>query len=76
LRIPAAKALRYGALLLSIPIPYLLLMQEHGLWAVAQVAINGFGLGLLGLLAFHHPRALCKPILNASRNRLPRLAQG
>ena len=52
-RIPAVKVLRYGALLLCVPIPYLLLMQEHGLWALAQIAINGFSLSLLGLLAFH-----------------------
>src|ERR1022692_3566501 len=51
--LPAPKALRYGALLLCVPIPYVLLMQEHGAWVVAQLSINGFGMLLLGLLAFH-----------------------
>jgi hypothetical protein len=73
LRIPAAKALRYGALLLSIPIPYLLLMQEHGLWAVAQVAINGFGLSLLGLLAFHGLRRRSR--LSARTHSAPHVVQ-
>ena len=73
LRIPAAKALRYGALLLSIPIPYLLLMQEHGLWAVAQVAINGFGLSLLGLLAFHGLRRRSR--LSARTQSAPHVVQ-
>ncbi|MGA2592861.1 MAG: glycosyltransferase family 87 protein [Bryobacteraceae bacterium] len=53
LGLPGPKALRYGALLLCVPIPYLLLMQEHGVWVVTQVSINGFGLLLLGLLAAH-----------------------
>jgi hypothetical protein len=52
-RLPAPKALRYAALLLSVPFPYVLLMQEHGAWTVAQLSINGFGLSLLGLLAWH-----------------------
>ena len=56
LRLPVPKAVRYGALLLCVPIAYVLLMQEHAAWVVAQVAINGFGLSLLGLLAFHGPR--------------------
>lgn len=53
LQLPAPKALRYGALLLAVPVPYLLLMQEHGRWIVAQLAINGVGLWLLALLAWH-----------------------
>lgn len=53
LRLPAPKVLRHGALLLCVPIPYLLLMQEHGKWIVAQAVINGVCLGLLGLLAGH-----------------------
>jgi len=57
LRLPAPKALRYGALLLCVPIPYVMLMQERATWVVAQVAINGFGLSLLGLLAIHGLRA-------------------
>jgi hypothetical protein len=52
LRLPA-KPLRYAALLLCVPFPYLLLMQEYGAWAIAQVCVNGFGLSLLGLLAWH-----------------------
>ena len=53
LRLPGPRVLRYTALLLSIPVPYLLLMQEHGAWAAAQIAINGFSLSLLVLLAWH-----------------------
>jgi hypothetical protein len=53
LRLPADNVLRYWALLLCVPIPYLLLVQRHGIWALAQFSINGFGLLLLGLLAFH-----------------------
>jgi hypothetical protein len=51
LRLPAPKTLRYGALLLCVPIPYVLLMQEHGAWVPAQIIVNGVGLWLLGLLA-------------------------
>jgi hypothetical protein len=57
LRLPASHALRYWALLLCVPIPYLLLVQGYGIWALAQLSINGFGLSLLGLLAFHSLRA-------------------
>jgi hypothetical protein len=53
LRLPVPKVVRYGALALCVPIPYVLLMQEHGAWVVAQVVLNGFGLSLLGMLAFH-----------------------
>jgi hypothetical protein len=53
LRLPGPQALRFAALLLSVPIPYVLLIEDNGAWVVAQVAINGFGLALLGLLAFH-----------------------
>lgn len=53
LRLPVTEAMRYWALLLCVPIPYLLLIQGHGVWFMAQIAINGFGLCLLGLLAFH-----------------------
>jgi len=65
LRLPAPKALRYGALLMCVPIPYLLLMKEHGLWVVAQVSINGFALLLLGLLAVHGLRrsARAQPVV-------------
>jgi len=52
LRLPGPKSLRYAALLLSVPIPYIILIQDHGLWVVPQVSINGFGLLLLALLAF------------------------
>ena len=66
LRLPAPKALRYGALLLCVPIPYVLLMQEHGAWVVAQLSINGFGMLLLGLLAFHGLRvsARTQPVVH------------
>lgn len=53
LRMPAPKALRCAALLLCIPIPYLLLMKEHGMWIGAQLSIHGFCLWLLALLAVH-----------------------
>jgi hypothetical protein len=53
LRLPAKETLRYAALALCTPIPYLLLMQEHGSWAVAQLAINGVNLSLLAMLALH-----------------------
>lgn len=68
LRLPGPKALRYGALLLCVPMPYLLLMQEHGAWIVAQVSINGFALALLGLLAFHGLRrpARIDPVAQAA----------
>jgi len=60
LRLKASQALRYAALALCVPIPYLLLMKEHGVWMAAQIGINGFGLMLLGLLALHglRPRLL------------------
>jgi hypothetical protein len=60
LRLPAPQALKYAAVLLCVPIPYVLLMQEHGAWVAAQVSINGFGLALLGLLAWHGLRASAK----------------
>ena len=53
LRLPGPKALRFAALLLSVPIPYVLLIEDNAAWIVAQVCINGFGMGLLALLAFH-----------------------
>src|SRR5208283_1448507 len=53
LRLPGPKALRYAALLLAVPIPYVLLIKDNAAWVVAQVCINGFSLSLLGLLAFH-----------------------
>lgn len=53
LRLPVPQPLRYGALALCVPIPYLLLMQEHGSWIAAQIAINGVALSLLALLALH-----------------------
>lgn len=57
LRLKAPRVLRYAALALCVPIPYLLLMKEHGVWVAAQIGINGFGLILLGLLALHGLRA-------------------
>jgi hypothetical protein len=53
MRLPVPKALRYGALALAVPIPYLLLMEDRGTWVAAQIAVNGFGLAVLGLLAWH-----------------------
>jgi len=53
LRLPGPQALRFAALLLAVPVPYVLLIEDNAAWVVAQVCINGFGLGLLGLLAFH-----------------------
>ncbi len=53
LRLPLPTAVRYAALALCVPIPYVLLMQEHGSWVAAQVLINGFGLSILGILSFH-----------------------
>jgi len=71
LRLPAPQALRYAALALCIPIPYVLLMQEHGAWIVAQLCINGMGLALLGLLAFRQFRVASRV---AARSRpLPEL---
>jgi len=52
-RLPVPKAVRYGALLLCVPMLYVLLIQEHDAWVVAQFVINDFGLSLLGVLAFH-----------------------
>jgi len=69
LRLPVPKAVRYGALALCVPIPYVLLMQEHGAWAVAQIVINGFGLSLLGLLAF----GALGPLKRRLRAELPAL---
>jgi hypothetical protein len=60
LRLPVPKALRYGALALAVPFPYVLLMQEHGVWIVAQAAINGVCLWLLGLLAWHGLRVFAR----------------
>ena len=54
LRLLVPKALRYGALLLCVPFPYVLLMQEHGEWIAAQIAIQAFSLSLLTLLASHN----------------------
>jgi hypothetical protein len=53
LRLPGPQALRFAALLLSVPIPYVLLIEDNAAWVVAQVCINGFGLWLLGILALH-----------------------
>jgi hypothetical protein len=53
LRLPGPKELRFAALLLSVPVPYVLLIEDNASWVVAQVAINGFGLALIGLLAYH-----------------------
>jgi len=53
LKLPVPEAIRSWALLVCAPIPYLLLIQAHGIWMMGQIAINGFGLSLLGLLAFH-----------------------
>lgn len=53
LRLPAHRAMRIWAILLCLPIPYLLLIQGHGIWLLAQIGISGFGLSLLGLLAWH-----------------------
>jgi Glycosyltransferase family 87 len=52
-RLPGPRFLRYGALALCVPIPYVLLIQERWTWVVPQVMVNGFGLALLWLLAFH-----------------------
>jgi hypothetical protein len=64
LRLPVPRAVRYAALALCVPIPYVLLMQEHGGWVVAQAAINGFELALLGRLAWH---GLRRPALRRLR---------
>jgi hypothetical protein len=71
LRLPAPKALRYGALLLCVPMPYVMLMQEHGAWVVAQVCINGFALSLLGLLALHALRASASKLQTQTACRVP-----
>jgi len=71
MRLPAPKTLRYGALLLCVPIPYVMLMQEHATWVVAQVAINGFGLSLLGLLAWHGLKASASKLQTQTACRVP-----
>lgn len=53
LRLPVPRMLRYWALLLCVPIPYVLLVLLRGGWQVAQVSINGFSLSLLGLMVLH-----------------------
>ena len=60
LRLPVPKALRYGALAPAVPFPYVLPMQEHGVWIVAQAAIDDVGLWLLGLLAWHGLRVFAR----------------
>jgi hypothetical protein len=71
LRLPVPPALRYGALALCIPIPYLLMMQEHGPWILAQVCINGVSLGLLGVLAFHGLRRSAVKLQTQTACRVP-----
>jgi hypothetical protein len=71
LRLPVPQALRYGALALCIPIPYLLMMQEHGPWILAQVCINGVSLGLLGLLALHGLRHSAVKLQTQTACRVP-----
>jgi len=71
LRLPVPQALRYGALALCIPIPYLLMMQEHGPWILAQVCINGVSLGLLGLLALHGLRHSAVKLQTQTAYRVP-----
>jgi len=63
LRLPCPEAIRYLAILLCVPIPYLLLIQGHGIWVLAQISINGFGLSLLALLALHGLRRFASPPL-------------
>jgi hypothetical protein len=60
LKLPVPEAVRYLALLVCAPIAYLLLIQGHGIWMIGQIAINGFGLSLLALLAFHALRATAR----------------
>lgn len=57
LRLPVPQFLRYAALLLCVPIPYLILMQTNGPWLAAQLSVHVVALGLLGLLALHRLRS-------------------
>jgi len=62
LRLPVPEVLRYAALALCVPVPYLLLMQEHGAWIPAQLVINGVSLWLLAILASHRlQRSAARP---------------